>query len=525
MSADTNRPNNSTYALGEDVEVIFRATGLPASQAASLAVKVIDEFGKELSSTWLPIKADAYGDATAKFAAPSSMYGYYRVEATSPGGAVIANRGTRYRGFISYAVVPDPAKRANYGDAGSHFGMQGGFNHDQGNVMSYLGARYLIDGPGWSALEPNYPGQFAEARATALAQGQTYPFRIANNYAAWPTYAIPLVSQASVPGWSMEPGTGTIAWPNMGVLNVTGTQGMAGFTKARAQQVAADYPGQSAHYYQITWEPEIPGGWGGTPAQLVQYFQYSYAAIHQGDPKAIVMGPTMFPYDKSPMAGLWAAGLGNYLDAVSMHPYVRWPPEPNGFVSDIRTQMTMAKNAKGHSIPFVGTEHGFTSSSIGELNQALGDIRSTLILLGEGFKFDVAFYIADFWYHSPTETNNTFGYYWNLNPTLPYGTDKLGPKPAAPAYAAMTYLLDGATTSGPLSGLSGTQMGYRFERNGIATLVLWDYQAAASVLILPVPSESIKICNWMGNCFNTASVNSILLSLRSAPIYVTGPGL
>jgi hypothetical protein len=525
LSADTNRPNNSTYVPGEDIEVTFQATGLPASQAASLAVKVIDEFGQEISSTWLSIKADSSGRSSAKFSAPSSKFGYYRVEATLPSGADIASLGTRYRGFISYAVVPDPAKRANYGDAGSRFGMQGGFNHGQGNVMSYLGARYLLDGPGWTTLEPDYPGQFAEARIAALAKGQTHPFRIADNFAAWPTYAIPLVTQASVPGWAMEPGTGTKAWPNMGVLNTTGTQGMAGFTKARAQQVATDYAGQSAHYYQVTWEPEFPGGWGGTPAQLVQFFQHSYTAIHQGDPKAIVMGPTMFPGDKVPMTQLWAAGLANSIDAVSMHPYAQWPPETHGFVSNIRTQMKMAQDAKGHSIPFVGTEHGFASGPIGELDQALGNIRSTIILLGEGFKFDVAFYIADFWNHSPTETNNTFGYYWNLNPKLAFGTDKLGPKPVVPAFAAMTYWLDGTTSSGQLSNLSGTQMGYRFERNGTAILALWDYQAAASTLTLPVPSESVEICNWMGNCFKTASVTSILLSLRSAPIYIIGHGL
>ena len=525
LSADTNRPNNSTYVPGEDVEVTFLATGLPASKATSLAVKVVDEFGNQISSTWLSIMADSYGRSAAKFSAPSSKLGYYRVEATLPSGAEIANLGTRYRGFISYAVVPDPAKRVNYGDAGSRFGMQGGFNHDQGNVISYLGARYLLDGPGWSDLEPNFPGQFAEARTAALAIGQTVPYRIADNFGTWPTYAIPLVTQASVPAWAMEPGTGTIAWPRMGVLNTAGAQGLAGFTKARAQQVATDYTGQSAHYYQVTWEPEVPGGWGGTPAQLVQFFQHSYAAIHQGDPKAIVMGPTMFPSDIAPMTQLWAAGLGNYVDAVSMHPYAQWPPEANGLVSNIRTQMKMAQNAKGHSVPFVGTEHGFASGPIGELNQALGNIRSSLIMLGEGFKFDVGFYIADFWNNSPTESNNAFGYYWNLNPNLPYGTDKLGPKPAAPAFAAMTYLLDGTVSSGPLSNLSGTQMGYRFERNGTAILALWDYQAAGSTLNLPVPSESIKICNWMGNCFSTASVNSIQLSLRSAPIYIIGPGL
>jgi hypothetical protein len=537
LTADTNRPNISTFALGEDVEVTFYATGQPASKATSLAVKVLDEFGNEVASTSLSMMADAYGNASVKYSAPASKFGYYRINATLASGHVISNLGTRPIGFISYAVVVDPAKRTNYGDAGSRFGMQGGVDAQSGvagqggvtgalgSVISYLGARYLLSGPGWRDLEPNYPGQFAEARIAAVAKGLTHPALSADNSGAWATYAIPLVTEASVPGWAMEPGTGTISWPAMGVLNTTGTQGMAGFAKARAQQVATDYAGQSSHYYQVTWEPEIPGGWGGTPAQLIQFFQNSYAAIHQGDPKAIVMGPTMFPGDKAPMTQLWAAGLAPYLDAVSMHPYVQYPPETNGLVSNVRAQMKMAQDAKGHSIPFVGTEHGLTSASITALHQALGNIRTTIILLGEGFKFDVAFYIADFWDHSASETNNTFGYYWNLNPALPYGTNKMGPKPAAAAFAAMTYMLDGTTSSGPLSNVSGTQMGYRFERNGTAILTLWDYQAASSSVTLPVPSESVQVCNWMGNCYTTASLTSLKLSLGPSPTYIIGHGL
>jgi hypothetical protein len=96
----------------------------------------------------------------------------------------------------------------------------------------------------------------------------------------------------------------------------------------------------------------------------------------------------------------------------------------------------------------------------------------------------------------------------------------------APAFAAMTYWLDGTSTSGPLSDVSGTQMGYRFKRNVTTILVLWDYQATSSSITLPVPDESIQICNWMGNCSTAANNNGRLkLSLGPSPIYVIGQGL
>jgi hypothetical protein len=259
---------------------------------------------------------------------------------------------------------------------------------------------------------------------------------------------------------------------------------------------------------------------------LVQFYQVSYAVIHQADPKAIVMGPTLFPGDKAEMSQLWSAGLANYVDAVSMHPYVAWPPETNGLISNIRLQMQMAQNAAGHSIPFVGTEHGFASGQIGELNEAFGNVRATIILLGEGFKFDFAFYIADYWNESPTETNNTFGYYWNLDPKMKFGTDKLGPKPVVPAFSAMTYWLDGTTTSGPVSNLAGTQVGYRFQRNGTTILALWDYQASSSTVSLPAAAQSVKICDWMGNCTTLATNgDNLKIAVGPSPTYVIGNDL
>ena len=526
MTGDTNRPNNSTFTLGEPVELTFRAAGLPASKTTSLAVKVVDELGAEISWTSLALKADTSGKAIASFDAPASKLGFYQVEAKLPNGTAVPRLGTRPAGFVSYAIVPDPATRTNYGDAGSRFGMQGGFSHAQGNVMSYLGVRYLLEGPAWRVLEPQSAGQFAAERRNAIAKGQTFPFHIANDESSWPTYGIPLVITADgLPDWAMEPGTGTKSWPHMGVLNLAGTEGLPAFAKALAESVAADHPRQSAHYYQMTWEPEMPAGFGGTPEQFVEFYKLAYTNIHEADPKAIVMGPTLFPGDEAILSKLLSAGLGDHLDAVSMHPYVKFPPESNGLVGNIRLQEKMVETAKGRSIPFVGTEHGYASGVIGALDEALGNVREAIILLGEGFKFDFAFYVADFWDHDASETKNTFGYYWNLNPKINFGTDKIGPKPAVPAFAAMTFWLDGTTTSGPMSNLSGTQIGYRFKRNSTTILALWDYHAGSSSVTLTVPSVSVQVCSWMGNCSTRPASSALLLNLGASPIYVIGHDL
>jgi len=476
--------------------------------------------------------ADSSGNASVNFRAPASDYGYYRVQATLPGGSSLAGLGTRPAGFVTYAVVPDPAKRVDYGDAGSRFGMQGGFSMAQGDVIPFLGIRYVLDGPGWGQLESKNEGEFVAARSAAVAKGQVYPFKsptvteVKYNGTAWPTYSVPLLTMASLPAWALEPGTNGTICKSMGALNALGVEALPGFAEALAESVAANYANQSSHYYQITWEPQSNWCFGGTPTQLVQFYALTYAAIHRADSKAIVMGPTLFPADADALAALWSANLGKYVDAVSMHPYTEFPPETTGLIGNIRTQMKMAQTAKGRSIPFLGTEHGYTSSSIGDLNEALGDIRATIILLGEGFKFDFAFYIADAWNGSFSDTSHYYGYYYNLNSKMDYGTDKIGPKPAAPAFAAMTYLLDGTTTVGPLSDLSGTQMGYRFKRNGTTIVALWDYKAASSTVSLSVPDENIQICDWMGNCKTTASGGGkIAVKVGASPTYFIGQNL
>jgi len=115
-------------------------------------------------------------------------------------------------------------------------------------------------------------------------------------------------------------------------------------------------------------------------------------------------------------------------------------------VSNVRKMMQMAAAAVGHSIPFIGTEHGLPSGQIGELDEALGNVRTTIILLGEGSNST-----------SPSMSRISGlavrarrAYLWLLlesDPKIIYGTDKIGPKPAVPSYAAMTFILDGTSSA------------------------------------------------------------------------------
>ncbi len=532
LTAETGSANNSTFVLGTNVQLTFSMTKMVPSQPNLLALNILDENGNTRAAVALPVTADSSGRASVIYNAPASKLGYYRVNAAMADGTTLSRLGTRPAGFITYAVVPDPNTRVDYGDAGSRFGLQGGFSAQQGSVLAYLGVRYVLASvSSWHILESNYAGQFAAERAAALAKGQVYPAKnpvISNtSYGgkAWPTYSVPTVLGAGLPSWAVDPSTIGTSCKTFSALNPAGVSAYPNFVQTLATEVASDYSSQSNHYYQINWEPESPWCYGGTSQQLVQYYQLSYSAIHQADPKALVMGPTLFPSSTSQLSSLFSAGLGSFVDAISMHPYVSWPPESNGLVTSLRTQMQMAAKSIGRSVPFVGTEHGFTSGTIGDLNHALGNVRSTIILLGEGFKFALGFYIADFWDNTPTDLNNTYGFYWNLNPNINFGTDKLGPKPTVPAYAAMSLFLDGTTSNGVLSNVNGTQIGYRFKRNGTTILALWDYMGTSTVNLTTPVGGNLQICDWMGNCNTQNSTGSLSVNVGAAPIYIIGQGL
>ena len=81
-------------------------------------------------------------------------------------------------------------------------------------------------------------------------------------------------------------------------------------------------------------------------------------------------------------------------------------------------------------------------------------------------------------------------------------------------------------TSHQRKELSGTQMGYRLQRDRTTILALSDYNAASSTISLQVPVQSVQICNWMGNCSTTSSSSgTINLAWGASPIYVIGQGL
>ncbi|HEY3330941.1 MAG TPA: sugar-binding protein [Capsulimonadaceae bacterium] len=520
LTADTSRPEHSTFALGESVKVLFKASGLAPSSQSTVSITIKDEHDAVRSSAKVQLTADAAGDASGVYVAPSSTLGFYRVYAALPDGATIPKLGNRVAGYVTYAVVHDPATRTDYGESDSMFGMQGGFNKDV-PVIPYLGVRWVLGGYGWDRMEKDHAGQFAEDRAKALAEGKRYPplhpavDEIRYNGKSWRTYDLPGLN--GTPLWAAIPGS---IGSSQGALNEAGRSAWKAYCTEVAKSYTQNNPDRKKHYYQVTWEPVYAWGYKGTNEQLVEIYRIAYAALRAADPYAIVLGPTGDNIHHDGILwheDLFKVGLTKYIDGITLHPYFPYPPEKNGLVECYRELKDVVRRYAGRDIPLYGTEQGMSiadgSGTDKELAQARCDVRQNLITLGEGFVFNYAFYIAGAGYD----------YYYNCNPKIQFGTNKLAPRPVAPAYAAMTYLLDGHRTAGAIEWLGGASYGYIFQRGDDVILALWDVSDKPRTLSLPVGVKSVTQFDWMGNwAAKSTPTGSVDVTLTQEPIYIKG---
>ncbi|MBP87549.1 MAG: hypothetical protein CMJ64_12625 [Planctomycetaceae bacterium] len=538
LSANTPSSSISTFALGEQVKLSFRAAGMkPGQDDLKLALHFVDEMDQTVKKQSLEVKADADGDWVKEVAAPCAKMGFWRVFVALSNGVTLPKEGVSQRGgYITYAVVPDPTKRKLYGEKETFFGMNGLFSR-QANVMPYLGLRWMYEpstiavrqyGYAWGQMEPDHPGQFAEDRAAARAQGKRFPLNLFVHNSAyfvngqrkpWKVYSLPTLFYAP-PQWAIIEGT------THGVhaqLKPEAEHHWRNYCMEAAKAYSEQYPDREENIYQITWEPQGPAG----DERLVRTYDIAYKALHKADPKAMVIGPAS---SNTMLSVAWeerllSKGLGKYLDGYSIHHYLsRVPndpgdlsktPEQNGMIEGLRAIKAVVRKHTGRDLPMFATELGFNDDGdpTQEILQARAHIRSSLILLGEGYRF-----------HMPFSTYLPgYGFYYSLQGGS-YFPDKAGPKSVVPAYAAMTFLVDGHKSAGPIQGLGDKAWGYTYRGPEDTIKALWS--ETARQVTVAVRGDQIEVFDWMGNGeLVPTSSGKLGVTIGPNPIYVkTAPG-
>ncbi|BCF97102.1 hypothetical protein PPGU19_016710 [Paraburkholderia sp. PGU19] len=546
ISADTTSGDGTRlFASGASFPLVFTTN---TSNADTLNWSINDTTGRVAASGSFAVPG---GAATTTLTCNSTLAGYFAVAGSlKAGGGALPQAGTRPTGIATFGVIPNlsgivPA--VTYTKQEQHrFGMQGA--NDRAAVLAGLGITQTIDDRQMSVMEPNGANTF-DPSANNLD-----PFYTSGN-------VMRLIRLDGTPGWASKSG---------GVEDFTTLPKDMSYLQNYMNRVGTEsnairlkyFPTQSANYYQVTWEPNQ--FWTDTDANFVSLYQSVYQGIHSTDPGAVVMGPAdAFPsLTNSRLQRIASLGYGKYIDGVATHGYYdagtspSHPPErlatdpvaanaANALNNSMRTLRTTMLNQYRSGMKLYQTEVGISydlGSQYGP-NYPTGNVlfaqgavvaRTHIILLGEGADVSYVFYGADY----PGEVG--YGTFFDLsNAQGSFGATNISPKPAAMVVSAMSRILDGTNTLGPLKNTPSGVYAYSFQQvnNGSVITALWThnndawsasagfsstYSAAYSLAVdAPGTSGTVKVLDMMGNPMTLNYTNGTLnLNLTEAPIYV-----
>ena len=544
ISADTPSADSTRmFASGSTFQLAF-VTNAPTADKVNWAVS--DQLGNVAASGSFPV---ASGAVTTTLSCTSTLAGYFAASATlAANGGQLPTEGTRPTGIATFGVLPNlasavPAVTYAYQDE-HRFGMQG--ENDNGPVLADLGISSTIDAREMSTMEPNGPNTFNPA---------------ANNLDPFYTSGkvMRLIRLDGIPAWASP--TGAFEEDTNPPTSLSYYQNYMSRVGTESNTIRTTYfPNQLNNYYQVTWEPNE--FWNDTDANFVALYQSVYQGIHSTDPHAVVMGPTdAFPeLTTTRLQRIASLAFGSYIDAISTHGYYdagtspSHPPErlvndptnsSSALTNELRALRTEMATDYKPGMKLFQTEVGISydlGSSYGPnyptanvlFAQAAVVTRTHIIMLGEGVDQDYVFYGADY----PGEIG--YGTFFDLADAQgAFGATNISPKPAAMAVSALTHVLDGTNTLGPVNGAPSGVYAYSFQQlgNGSVITALWTHNnsvwsastgfsstySVPYTLTVDAPGTSgtVKVIDMMGNPLSTSYSNGTLsLNLTEAPVYV-----
>lgn len=542
LTGDTAEPRHSLFLADQEIVLNFRVHGLPRETDEVLEVRVSDIASQVVYERRVPLTVGRGEFATIGFKTgggaepsewlialpiPYQRLGYYQAHARLSGGATLPSVGSRPGGYLTYAIILDPSQRRSFPARETFFGMIGAFE------SALIGANWYVHNYNtftWKSFEPDNPEQFFERVAQFEAEEQRggwaamphfegrHYYNLAGRSGHLPQYSI--LYFGTPPYWAADNTTRTHL---TATLTRDGEEQFRQFCLKLGRYMAEKRANEALHYYQVTDEPDIPWGYKGSIESLVRLYEIAYPALHSVDPQAVVAGPGINLGAHKQLEEMLRCGFGRYVDVLDFHPYMGGDvlPEEFGLIDKIQTVKELVRRYVGRELPMTGTESGHNAQGDTMdiwLRKAWADVQHNLILLGEGFWLNVAFHGGD---QSRKTNENTWGYFFNLDIERDYGIQKASPKPVVPAYATLSWLLEGHKSIGSLAWLGQGVVGYAYSRDGAVTLALWS-RTPVEVKV-PTGTERVQLYDWMGNVDERESPNgSLTLTTRRDPQYIRG---
>ena len=503
LTGDTSNPYNSLFKRGEGITLYFKVSGLAPGKKETLLLDFQDQNEKSRKTLRIPFQANEKGEWNGSVTeVPRGEYGFYRVLAKLPDGTLLQKTGSRPAGCLTYAVLPDPASRKVLPPEESFFGLHGN-STGKSTLASWIGSRW-----GMRIMAKNRE-EFLKARKNKPWVYYSYEvFR-------GPSSVFQQLTAAE------KKGNLTGNEQSLRPLNKKGEDLFAKVYYDTAKRGLEQKGFDKVMRYQPLWEPDLYL----SNDDIVRIYRIARKAIREADPDALILGPCFSHIGLGSAEAhrkLFEKGFLNLVDEVSLHPYIQYPVEENGLVENIRAlKETIRQYAKGRKIGIRANESGYSARATPaeERIQMYGQVRASLILLGEGILSNEPFY----GYDHDASGRGDYGLTYNL--TIPHhiwATGKVAPRPVFPALAAASFLLEGHRPTGTIEYLGDTVLGYSYaDRNDHCIIALWDFSGRNTDVRIETGRDSIEVADIMGNRKRMKTdKGSLALTLTEAPVYI-----
>lgn len=476
LVAETTSPSNNFFAVGSAASATLKAKGMTPNGAVPVDVVVFDfTRTNAVAEIHGDIAADGEGCGTFSFDLPTDRYGIFYVSAEA-GWARLPKVGTAPEGFFTYGVLEDPSKMPDIDPWDAFLGLHGGSTPWLWQRGGFGGgspaSRMFITTLNWSPCDAGRMGPRFWTMATNEAARAEYRERLSE-----------FVGKAVATG----PGR------------------------------------QGRRIYEPLWEPNLRAP---SPEAIVAAQKVAWETIHALDPDALVGAYTASDIDLRFLRALMERGLGQHMNALTVHPYCKDIPEKGRFIGDIRNMKHILREYMGRDIPLFATESGMNedNSIDGERRKLYGQLRQSIILLGEGFQFHMPFYGSDYGADNNDQSDGDYGLQYNSQyPKVRFGCKVSQPRPIFGALAAFGRLTEGHRPTCAIEWLAETVLGYacadKADRDVV--LILWDWGGRGTTVEIPVGREEIDVADVMGNVTRMAAPGGTLrLTLSELPQYI-----
>jgi polysaccharide biosynthesis protein PslG len=271
----------------------------------------------------------------------------------------------------------------------------------------------------------------------------------------------------------------------------------------------------------ILWEMwnEPNGGFWSPRANVDEYIALALAtgkAIREAAPDEWYIGPGVSGMDFGFMERCFQAGLLQYWDVVSFHPYRNTPPE-TAAADYRRLREIIARYAPpGKTVPILSSEWGYSElyPSLNPEKQTRYIVRETLTNLMNGL-------LVSIWYDwhddgtDPKETEHHFGTVYN----------DYRPKPTYTAAQTLATQLQGFHYNKRLALDSPDDYCLLFTNDTQQRLIVWTTNAMPHDVKLPASQGDFQIIDLLGKQGAAhAGTQGLTLTLTEAPQYLIPQG-